>query len=363
MSLRTFRQRHPIGFYISLTSIVLLLSAIVVVRLYLDVWVLDYVNNVLANLNGYKGSVQSISIDLYRGAYRINKLDIRKTGGKIPAPFVAIETADLSIQWSALFDGRIVSSLDLDKPVINFAVNKGTTQNGKEQDWTKPIKDLAPIDINKVTFRDGVITYQDFGSTPQVNVYVHQLRGTVTNLRNVVDKAEPLPSTVDAQGSSVGGGHLSITGRMNILKPTPDMKLKIALENASLVAFNNYTEAYASFDFKQGTFNLYSQVNIIDNHVAGYIKPLVTDLSIDILKEPNPIDVVWRSLVSAVMTVFTNLPKDQFATRTDLDGQLGSIQTDTWSTVWGIIYNAFIQAMTKGFDQTSSKDAVPQKEE
>jgi len=338
----------------------LVVIVVIVLRLYLSVWVLDYVNGVLAHIPGYKGSVESINIDLYRGAYRINNLKLDKDTGKIPVPFIDIAAIDLSLQWSALLHGRIVSSITLTQPVINFAVSKGDKQTGEDVDWTKPIKNLAPIDINYVRFRDGSVTYQDFSSTPQVNIYIHQMDGRIDNLRNVEKGNAALPSTVTVRGNSIGNGSLKLDGHMNILKQVPDMDLFLALENVDLPALNSYSEAYAAFDFKEGNFNLYSHMAAKNGQVSGYIKPIVTNLSVDVLKKANPPEVVWSSVMAGVLTIFTNVSKDQFATRIDLEGSVGKINTNVWSALVGIFDNAFVNAMSKGFDQTGDQGLIEQ---
>jgi hypothetical protein len=350
----SLKKRILIGF------VSLLLIIVVVLRLYLSAWVLDYVNGVLAGIPGYKGSVESINIDLYRGAYRINNLKLDKDTGKIPTPFLDIHVIDLSLQWSSLLHGRIVSSITLMHPVINFAVSKDDKQTGENVDWTKPIKDLAPIDINFVRFQDGSVTYQDFSSTPQVNIYIHQMDGRIDNLRNVEKGGDALPSTVAVRGNSIGSGSLKINGHMNILKQVPDMDLLLALENVNLPALNSYTEAYAAFDFKQGTFNLYSHMVTKNGQVGGYIKPVVTNLSVNVLKKANPVEVVWSSVVAGVLGIFTNISKDQFATRINLEGSVDKIDTNVWSALVGIFENAFINAMSKGFDQTGEQEIIEQ---
>jgi hypothetical protein len=349
---------QPLKWRILAAVIAVVLIALVIVHIYFASWLLGYVNNVLANINGYQGSVESIEIDLYRGAYRINKLVLNKKDGNIPTPFIAIDHADLSVQWGALFHGRIVSSATLIRPVINFAVNKSAKQVGTDVDWTKPIKDLMPIDTNYVNFEDGSVTYQDFSSTPPVNIFIHHMDGEVRNLRNVVHANEPFPSSVDVKGSSIGNGDLKIHGKMNILKEVPDMDLLLALENVNLPALNNYSEAYAAIDFKSGEFNLYSRMIVKDSRVEGYVKPVATHLSVDILKTANPVQIAWDATVAAVLKVFTNPSKDQFATQVNLEGNLGNVGTDTLSALGGILSNAFIKAMSKGFDQTGEGEIV-----
>jgi hypothetical protein len=352
-------SRHSRAYYITGGFLAFLIILLISGRLYLNIWLPDYVNNVLNNIEGYQGSVESINIDLYRGAYRINKLVLNKKNGNIPTPFIAIHTTDLSIQWSSLIHGRIVSDITLTGPVINFAVNKDSKQTGKDVDWTKPIKDLMPIDINTVKFNEGKLTYQDFASNPKVNIYIHHMQGEVRNLRNVVNASEPLPSTLYVTGDSIGNGHLEIKGKMNILKDVPDMDLLAQLENVNLPALNNYSNAYADFDFKSGDFSLYSEFIVKNENVSGYIKPIARHIAIiDLRKTSNPIKLVWESIVATVITLFTNHTHDQFATKINLEGRLDNINTDTWSAIGGILHNAFISALKRGLDKDDKSEPV-----
>ncbi len=346
---RAYSWKH----YATGSAVAILLMAIIVVHTYFAGWLLRYVNDVLHHIHGYEGAVQSIDIDLYRGAYRLNKLVLNKKEGAIPTPFISIEVTDFSVQWRALMHGRIVSDVTLIDPVINFAVNKTVRQAGENVDWTVPIKQLMPIDINRVRFTEGKISYQDFASTPNVNIYIHHMRGEITNLRNVVNGTAPLPSFLTVEGDSIGNGSLSIRGKMNILKQVPDMELLTKIEDVHLPALNDYSNAYGGFDFKDGDFSLYSKFIIKDNEVSGYIKPVAEHIAIiDLRKESNPVKLVWESFVSAVITLFTNHTHDQFATPIPLEGSLHNIQTNIWATIGNIFYNAFINALKKGFDST-----------
>ena len=349
-------RHHTRSWRFTLVIIAILLVALIGGRFYLSVWLPRYVNHMLANLNGYKGSVKDIDIALYRGAYRIHELKFVKTEGNIPTPFIDVQTVDLSIQWSALLHGRIVSDIELIKPNINFAINKSGTvrQTGEEVDWTKLANDLMPIDINVVQFHDGKLAYRDFSSSPNVNIYIHDMSGELRNLRNVVDKSQPLPSTVKVQGTSIGGGALSIAGRMNILRPVPDLDLDAKIEGVALPALNSYLKAYAAVDAEKGQISTYSEMHVKNGRVTGYIKPIARDISlIDLRKNDNPVQAVWEAAVAAVVKIFTNQPRDQFATRIPLEGRLDNIKTNSWVAVLGILRNAFFAAVKKGFDNES----------
>lgn len=322
----------------------------IVLRLYLHVWLVGYVNRVLYDLSGYRGSIENLSIDLYRGAYRIEGLRIEKLSGKFPVPFASSDEVDLSLQWSALLHGRIVSDVTLTKPEINFAVDKtgNVNQTGEEIDWTKKIKDLMPIDINKVTFHEGKLTYRDFSANPQVDIFINNMEGEVHNLRNVVDKEKPLPSTFNIRGDSIGNGKLTLQAHANILKPVPDFIADTKLENINLPALNDYTDAYASLDFHEGNLSIYSQLQVKDSNLSGYIKPIATGIKlVDLKRDPNMLKLAWESVVSVVEELLENQKKNQLATRIDVSGRLDNVQTSLWSTIGGILRNAFVAAFNK----------------
>jgi hypothetical protein len=351
--------QHIRAHYILYPVIVVLLAICIALHMYLYTWLLEYVNDEVDSIPGYEGSVQDIGIDLYRGAYTIYGLKIDKKNGHIPTPFISIPQVDLAVQWKALFHGRIVSNIELDRPVLNFAVKNDIKQTGADVDWTTPIKNLSPVDINRVSFHDGKITYQDFSSHPQVDLYITHMDGEVSNLRNVVNASQPMPSSVFIKGDSIGAGKLEIKGRMNILKVVPDMDIDTKLENVHLPALNNYTNAYAAIDVKGGTLSVYCEFIIKNGHVSGYVKPIATHISlIDLHKDANPIKVTWEALATVVLKIFTNLHKDQFATKVELEGNIDHIGTSTWSAIEGILHNAFVSALHKGFDG-SGKEALP----
>jgi hypothetical protein len=328
--------------------LLIVLLPFILLHFFLDVWATHYVNRVLGNINGYRGTVANVSIHLYRGAYQLEDLKIYKVNGNIPTPFVDIPLTDLSIEWRALFQGRIVSEIVLTKPVLNFAVsaNGQTKQTGKEGNWQDTIHDLMPIDINSVTLKDGAIHYRDF-SAKGVDLFITQMNGILHNLRNVEDKTNPLPARITITGNSIGDGKVGLDGKLNILSEPIDMDIGWKLEHASLPAINNYSRDTAGIDFEKGKLNVYSEMIAKKGKLKGYIKPIATDVHVISLKNTNPVKLVWETLASVVIEIFTNQRKDQFATQIDLEGDINHPQTDTWSAIYGIIRNAYVKAFSR----------------
>lgn len=340
---------------ITISVIVVLVAA----RIALPSIVKNYVNKTLNNLEGYTGSVQDIDISLYRGAYAIKELVIVQTTDSIPVPFVEIPRIDLSVQWKALFDGSIVGEILMEKPILNFAVAGGSSaekakQDGSGADWTQTLKDLIPFTINHFEILNGKITFKDFSTKPEIDIFIDSLNVMATNLGNVKDKTLKLPSTLKAEGTSLGGGHLNIDAKLNVLKKIPDVDLDLQFENVNVVALNDLIRAYAKVDAEKGNFNLYTEIAIDNGEITGYVKPVIEDLQIidwsD--KEDSFIKKAWETIVGGVVEIFKNQPKDQLATKVPLTGNLNNLEAGVWPSVWNIFKNAFIEALSKEVEGT-----------
>src|SRR4051812_31046256 len=87
---------------------IVLIVAIVIVHLMLDIWVRDYVNRKLSEIEGYRAHVAAVHVQLWRGAYTIHGVEIKKTDGNVPVPFFSAPVVYLSVQWGELFHGAVV---------------------------------------------------------------------------------------------------------------------------------------------------------------------------------------------------------------------------------------------------------------
>ena len=343
--------------------VLIVLVVLVAVRLALPFIVTRYVNKVLSELEGYRGVIEEVDIHLIRGAYQIHGLKIYKVDGNKEIPFVDIPTTDLSIEWDALFQGAIVGEVGFEKPVLNFIASKkdgkpGTTseQAGEDIDWTEPIKKLMPFDINRLQINDGKITFYDFSTKPEVDLFLENVQLDALNLNNAKDNPEKLPSRIYLQALSIGNGQLNLAMKANVLKQVPDMDLDLRFENVDMTALNNFFGAYAKVDIEKGVFNLYSELAVNEGNITGYVKPLFNDLKVVDWEEDKeqPAKLIWESMVGFLAEIFENQREDQFATRVPLNGHIADVNTPFWPALWNVFSNAFVQAFENNTDGTIS---------
>jgi hypothetical protein len=354
--------------FIVLASIIVLFVA---VRIALPYIVKNYVNKELADMGTYTGQVEDIDIHLIRGAYVINGLKIDKKGGKVPVPFLIAPKIDLSVEWKALLKGSVKAKVIFKEAVLTFVAGptKETSQTGEGTDWTKPLHKLLPIEINKLEIHDGRINYNDFHSTPKVDMFIKDLELVATNLSNVENKNQPLPSDLTINGTSIGGGNLSLTGKINVLKQVPDADIKMKFININLTGINNLATAYGKFDFERGKMDVFSEMTLKNNgKVDGYVKPILMNVKIlNWQEDKNFSQQMWQAAVGLTFEAFKNHPKDQFATKIPIEGNINTkIDTDIFTTIIRVLRNGFVEAYKKTLDNSVSfsggnKDEVKDK--
>lgn len=324
----------------------IILALLIGLRLALPYIIKNYVNKVLTDIPGYHGQVEEIDLSLLTGAYTIHRLYLNKVNAGSQIPFLHFEKTNIAIEWNSLFNGRIVSEINMTGPEMIYVFEdqqKESSESADVEDWTKALTDLVPIDINKLEIHDGKVAFVQLTADPNIDLHLDSLELYATNLRNVVRQEAQLPSNLSADAISFGGGSLHLEGQMDLVKQIPDMDLALTLENANAVALNDFTDHYAGLDFDQGNFSLYSEMAIADGYMQGYMKPIIKDAKL-IGKDDAFLETLWEGFVGFFKFILKNHKENTLATKVPLEGDLTDVNTKIWPTVTNIFKNAWIKA-------------------
>lgn len=342
---RTLRKR-----YIFLILIVLLIIG----RILLPYFLKNYVNKTLNDIPGYTGYVESIDVALWRGAYVINGLILKKEDAQTQTPMLDFRKSDISIEWKALLKGKIVSEVILHGPKFHYILEdqKSSESEADKDDWTKVLKDLVPIDINHLNVHNGSAGFVELSSEPQIDLFLEKINLDATNLSNVENPDETLPSHLHVKAVSFGGGDVTISGNLNLLKEIPDMDIEFSLEKADVTALNDLSERFAGVDFSSGTFELYSEWAIADAYLKGYIQPMFINVRLLGEEDRGFFENLWEGFVGTLKFLFKNQKTDTLATKAPLEGNLQDVESSTWTTILNIFKNAWIQAFSDDVDES-----------
>ncbi|MBS9464291.1 DUF748 domain-containing protein [Flagellimonas sp. 389] len=344
---------------------VAIIVLLVVVRIALPYVVKNYVNRVLADIPGYYGKVQDIDIALIRGAYVIEGLALNRVDAESTVPFLDFEKTDISIEWGALFKGHIVSEIEMTEPKFYYVFEdqQQVEQNPDYDDWTKALTDLVPIDINNLKIINGKAAFLQLNAEPNIDLHFSEINLSANNLRNVVQKSLNLPSEIKATAVSIGGGNVSLSGKMDLVKKIPDMDISFKLEQANATAMNDFTKHYAKLDFDSGSFNLYSEVAIANGFLTGYVKPILKDAKL-IGEDDGFLSVLWEGFVGFFKFILKNKSKNTLATNVPIEGDLNNVKGKVWPTIFNTVRNGWVKAFENQVDgKVDFEDAVKGSEE
>jgi len=336
---------------------------LVILRLILPYVVLRYTNNVLAHMHGYYGHIRDIDIALYRGAYKVNDMYLNKVdsaSGK-QTDFFRVKNIDLSVEWRALFHGKLVGEMEFNDPTLIFTKDRVELGDVKKDtnDFRKVLKDFMPLKVNSFQVNNGSLHYTDNTSSARVDISLKKIRLLALNLKNVVDSNKTLPSTITATAAAYEG-NMQLNMKLNPLAPAATFDMNAEVQHVNLVLLNDFLKAYGKFDVHKGNFGLYSEMAAKNGQFKGYVKPLIKDL--DVVGPEDRHDSffhkIWETIVGGAGEVFRNHKKDQVATKVPLEGNFKDPKIGTLDAIWEVIRNAFIQALLPSVDNQIDINSV-----
>jgi hypothetical protein len=152
-------------------------------------------------------------------------------------------------------------------------------------------------------------------------------------------------------------GHPFIVGRMNaelaanVDQKQPTFSEKLRLTNIPATGLNAFLAKYGSVYAKSGTLDFYTEMVSHHGHFDGYVKPYFQNLAFEpVPKDRGGLAALWAGIANGVKDIFTN-DEGVVATEVPVHGSYTAPNPDFWSAAFGIVKNAYFEALAKGFNQ------------
>lgn len=175
-------------------------------------------------------------------------------------------------------------------------------------------------------------------------------------LANLSNQRGEGKATGTVKGKFMGSGDTDIQLMFLPVRKQLDLDLKVRIDGTDLTAMNDLLRSYGGFDVGGGQFSFYSEVNIHQGNVKGYITPLFRDVEISDPSKESEKEVSQRvkeTLLSGISWILKNRPRHEIATTVNISGTLHSPEVSTWKAVGGLLKNAFIKPLLPGFKKRS----------
>lgn len=328
-------------------------------------WMIENsVNRRLAQIPGYTGHVGTIYLHLWRGAYSIHDIEIKKKNGRIAEPYFSAQSIDFSVAWRELIHGRIVSKIYMDEARINLVhgAQAATSQTEVDRRWQDVIHDLFPIDITNLEIWNGTLHYADRTSTPPADIWIRNMHAVATGLQNrPAETGDEFPAKINVEGTTFGHGRLKMFVKTEPLAAQPHFYLSLALEDVAMPALNNLLLAYANVEVTAGNFRAFVEVAARGGRFEGYVKPFFEHLKFTAKGEGEKSGLghkIWANIVAALDHVVKNKPRDQLGMRIPFQGEYGHAKASVWSTIVTMVQHGFIKALPQGIEGSVKPGAV-----
>lgn len=346
-----------------LRIVVITVGILLVIRICLPYIILHFLNNKLAHLDGYYGHISDIDLALYRGAYVINDIYIKQVDKetKDTTEFFTCPTVDLSVQWHAIFEKKIVGEVEFQAPIVRYTLNKNIGKKAEKDstNFIQLVRDFMPIRINRFSVDEGQVHYIDLSKSPIVDLPMTHVHIEALNLTNQPNPNQLMPASIRFNGNLYDGS-LVINVKLDPLSKIPVFDLDATLTQTNMVHLNPFFRAYADFDLKSGNMSMYSEFAAKDNKFAGYVKPIIKDLDIVQFnkEEGNVPQIAWEAFVGSTAEILQNQKKAQLGAKIPVEGQYTERDIGIVEAIFSVLRNAFVEALRPSIDNTINITSV-----
>src|SRR5690606_34699575 len=141
-----------------------ILLAVITGHLLLPALILKVVNRELGTIPGSHAHIADIDISLLRGAYTLEGVTFQNVETADTVPVFSARHVDFSVEWGALFRGKVVGEIGLTQPRLTLFPSpspSADTSSFTFSDLRETLRNLFPFTINRFAIRDGAIHFRD----------------------------------------------------------------------------------------------------------------------------------------------------------------------------------------------------------
>ncbi len=249
-----------------------------------------------------------------------------------------------------------VADVTVRKLRLDYTLTPATTpvEKAVEEAAENP-RPKVPVRIDRIHLTDSRVGLIGRAKDRRFRVFVDDADFEVTNISSGFRQG---PAKANLTGSFMGSGHAVASATFRDARKGPDFNLAAVIEDASLPSLNELLRAYGRFDVASGTFSIYSEMQVRNGRITGYLKPLFKDIKVYSSKQDKEKPVlrkIYEKIVGGLSHLLENQPRDQVATVADLSGTLEDPNTSTWQIIGNFVSNAFVKAILPGFEREYEK--------
>jgi len=210
--------------------------------------------------------------------------------------------------------------------------------------------------LDRLLLTDGQVGFVNRATKPTYRLFVDHARLEVLNMSNRIASLRSQGAVFRLSGRFMGGGTAKLDATFRPGAPEADLGAELAVEHARLPAFNDLLLAYQRPDVAGGTVSIYSQIEVKQSRIHGYVKAMFDDIKLDDPRKDRKKSLgakLKEKVIGGLAELLENKKSDALATRAEITGTLSSPQVNAGQVYSSILRNAFWKAIKPGFDSAA----------
>jgi hypothetical protein len=260
-----------------------------------------------------------------------------------------IDLQNVTIQGVQLTYTHTKRSTVKEKEVVQKTVQTAQKVNNNPQVFLR----AGQLDISKSTF-----AFENKEATPDYRLFFDNAEVHLSNFTNHSTEGNMVAKLA---GKFMGTGPTTVGATFRPERSGPDFDLAVRIEPTPMRVLNDLWRAYGNFDVVGGLFSFYTELEVKNGEVSGYIKPLFKDIdAYDSRQDKNKgiFHNIYERLIGGMSWLLENTPRDEVATVTTVSGKLENPESSTSEAILGLIQNAFFKSILPGFEKTQGQPST-----
>ncbi len=333
----------------TLIGLAILAFLVVAGGLVLDPLATHLTRKELARGEHFTGHFRDVELTLLPFTYTLEGLTLySRPVQEDEEPYLRLERLVADISWSQLVRGHLVMDVFLDHPKLTVVGGKKTEKIAKkqaEEAAERPEEQRSKFRVDELRVRNGEVLHVDSRLPGNPELWVHRVNATVTHY----SPSGPPDSktTVRATGILQRSGRITVELDAYPLAKRPTFTGTAKVERQRLVELYELVAPSTGLSPVRGTLDVYILVDAKDGEVRGGVKPVVQNAEIE-QAEPGLGTKLKEILADASLSLFDD-EAGRVATLIPIRGSIKSPEAHLWPTVLGVLRNAFVEGVQRGF--------------
>ncbi len=327
------------------TGLLLLLATMVLLHVVAATILLQQINNRLRTIPGYDGRVKAVHLGWLTPSVSARGFSLVKRDQKAPGAILSAQSIEADFFWTALWRGRFVLNVTLDKPDMLFLMRERRVGQARVTGlWRKPFEQFPSFLLNRLAMHHALLRFKNDDALPPIDVSFNDVDLLATSIANRPELVRSQWVAVEGRARMQGHAPLWLAIHVKPFSEQAEFDIQGALSDFNLPVMNSIMRYYTGLELEKGQLNMRLKLAAHGGAFRGRVQRSIDHLTIR-KTDRGVITSVKENIAQAWLSGHEQPPTDRLEKEFEYAGPLGYLDHDTLlASVW-VAKGAFIQAL------------------